>query len=109
MDFIRVGRIEQRLAGLTRLGNKAANLIGVTRFAAQSPVANLSLGCLPSQSLPANSAGSLAAGVVPSPALLEQGAGPIGQPGALPAVPVEVTQLEPGEEGFAQGRPLTVD
>jgi hypothetical protein len=79
------------LIGLTRLGNTGAKWIGVTRFTAQSPVASLSLGCLPSRSLPANSAGSLAVDVVPSPVLLEQGAGPIGQSGALPAVPVEVT------------------
>ena len=101
MDFILVARIEQRLLGLTRLGNKGAKLIGFTRFAAQSPVANLYLGYLPSRSPPANSAGSLAAGVVPSPALLEQGSGPIGQSGALPAVPVEVTRVEPGEERLA--------
>jgi hypothetical protein len=83
MDFIRVARIEQRLTGLTRLGNKGAKWVGVTRFAAQSPVANLYLGYLPSRSLPANSAGSLAAGVVPSPPLLEQGSGPVEVPGAI--------------------------
>ena len=101
MDFIPVARIEQRLVGLTRLGKKGAKWIGGTRFVAQSPVASLSLGYLPSRSLPTNSAGSLRAGVVPSPALLEQRSGPIGQSGALPAVPVEVTRVEPGEERLA--------
>ena len=101
MDFIRVAHIEQRLIGLTRLGNTGAKWIGVTRFTAQSPVASLSLGCLPSRSLLANSAGSLAAGAVPSPALLEQGSGPIGQSGALLTVPVEITRVEPGKERLA--------
>src|SRR5438067_700885 len=48
-------------------------------------------------------------GVLPSTALLEQRSRPIGQSGALPALPVEVARLEPGEERLAQGRPLGVD
>ena len=43
VDFILFARTEQRLVGLTRLGNKGAKWIGVTGFAAQSLVANLSL------------------------------------------------------------------
>ena len=77
MDFIRVARIEQRLVGLTRLGNKGAKWIGGTRFAAQSPVANLYWGHFPSRSLFADSVRSLSEEVVPSPALFEQGSGPI--------------------------------
>jgi hypothetical protein len=65
------------LVGLTRLGNKGAKWIGGTRFAAQSPVANLYRGHFPSQSLFADSARWLAEEVVPSSALLEQGSGPI--------------------------------
>jgi hypothetical protein len=34
MDFILVARIEQRLIGLKRLGDKGAKWIGVTRFTA---------------------------------------------------------------------------
>jgi hypothetical protein len=34
MDFIPVAHIEQRLVGLTRLGNKGAKWIGGTRFVA---------------------------------------------------------------------------
>jgi hypothetical protein len=71
------------LTGLTRLGSKGAKWIGFTRFAAQSPVATLYLGYLPSRSLPANSAGSLAAGAVPPPTLLEQGSGPVEVPGVI--------------------------
>ena len=56
MDFIPVARIEQRAVGLTRLGKKAAKWIGGTRFVAQSPVANLSLGYLTCRSLRVNSA-----------------------------------------------------
>jgi hypothetical protein len=83
MDFILAARIEQRLTGLTPLGNEGPKWVGCTRFATQSPVANLSLGYLPSRSPPAHSAGSLAAGVVPSPTLLEQGSGPVEVPGAI--------------------------
>jgi hypothetical protein len=59
MDSILVARIEQRLVGLTRLGNKGAKWIGATRFAAQSPASKLYRGYLPSRSPPANSAVSL--------------------------------------------------
>jgi hypothetical protein len=40
VDFILVARTEQRLVVLTRLGNKEAKWTGVTRFVAQTPVAN---------------------------------------------------------------------
>jgi hypothetical protein len=56
MDSILVARIEQRLTGPTQLGNIGAKWVGVTRFAAQSPVANVYRGYTPSRPLHANSA-----------------------------------------------------
>ena len=56
MDFILVARTEQRLTGRTRLGNKGAKWVGVTRFAAYSPVANLYRDYFPSRPLHVNAA-----------------------------------------------------
>ena len=56
MDFILVARIEQRLTGRTRLGNKGAKWVGVTRFATRDNAANLYRGYFPSRSLRVNSA-----------------------------------------------------
>jgi len=56
MDFILVARIEQRLTGRTRLGNKGANWIGVTRFASYSPGGEPLSGLLSVPPLRVNSA-----------------------------------------------------
>ena len=56
MDLILVARIEQRLTGRTRLGNKGAKWVGVTRFATRDYATNLYGGFFPSRSLHVNSA-----------------------------------------------------